>query len=187
MVAQVLRLSNPTLTRAGHRLLVVLAHHHNAKTGLCCPGHALLGRELLIGKRQVIRLVHSLEKDGWIDVVPGQGRGRLSLYRIKLPPPDVIHRKGDISRTDAGRKGDISGPEGPRKGDILGHVPITVVEHDREKTEQVDAVARAPEATSPDPDAWVMLNRTYGLHLVCGANHQPGTPCYGSPSAGDFP
>jgi hypothetical protein len=110
-ISRVLRLSNPNLSRSAHKLLLILAYHTNHLTGLTCPGHRLLAQELLITERQVIRLVHRLEKDGWIEVVRGQGRGHLSVYRIKLDPTEVIHRKGDILPPAPRRKGDISGQE----------------------------------------------------------------------------
>jgi len=166
MVTQVLRLSNPNLTRACQRFLVVLAHHYNDHTGLCCPGHRLLARELLVSERQVKRLVHDAAKAGFLDVLPGQGRGHLSTFRLKVPPPEVIHRKGDISRNDAAGKGDIFGPEGPRKGDILGCAPIKVVEQEREKTEQDDAralVLRSREADAADfARTYDAYNRQFG-------------------------
>jgi hypothetical protein len=39
------------------------------------------------------------------------------------------------------------------------------------------------KVTDYDADAWLIQNRYYGRHLVCGAMHQPGTPCYLLPAA----
>jgi DNA-binding transcriptional MocR family regulator len=148
-VAQVLGLSNPNLTRACQKLLIVLAHYENARTGLCCPGHEVLSRKLMVSKRQVIRLVKQSQKDGWLDVIPGQGRGHLSVYKLKLPPPEEPPIKGDISRNDAGGKGDFLSQTHSRKGDILGRA-YKEVEQTRDKTEQ-ESSARAfkPEMQSP--------------------------------------
>jgi DNA-binding MarR family transcriptional regulator len=98
MLAHVLRFSNPQVSRAEHKLLMVLAYHTNHETGLAYPGHRLLAQELLITERQVKNLVRRLVKAGWLEVKPGQGRGHLSVYRIKIPPDDVIYRKGEILR-----------------------------------------------------------------------------------------
>jgi DNA-binding MarR family transcriptional regulator len=107
MLAQVLRFSNPLVSRAEHKLLMILAYHTNHDTGLAYPGRRLLAQELLITERHVKRLVQGLVKAGWLEVKPGQGRGHLSVYRIKVPPDEVIHRKGDMSRRRPPRKGDI--------------------------------------------------------------------------------
>ncbi|SRR6266511_3007092 len=107
MLAQVLRFSNPQVSRAEHKLLMVLAYHTNHETGLAYPGHRLLAQELLLTERHVKRLVHGLVKAGWLEVKPGQGRGHLSVYQIKIPPDEVIHRKGDMSRRRRPGKGDI--------------------------------------------------------------------------------
>src|SRR3989442_11492141 len=95
MIAQVLKMSNARLSRAEHRMLMVLAYHTNRETGFAYPGHRLLAKELLITTRQVIKLIQRLEKAGWIEVRRGQGRGHLSVYRLKVAP-EVIHRKGEL-------------------------------------------------------------------------------------------
>jgi hypothetical protein len=111
MIAHVLRWANPQVSRAEHKLLMVLAYHTNHETGLAYPGRRLLAQELLITERHVKRLVHRLVKAGWLQVKPGQGRGHLSVYRITIPPDEVIHRKGDRSPRRRPEKGDILAPE----------------------------------------------------------------------------
>jgi Sugar transport-related sRNA regulator N-term len=107
MLAQVLRFSNPQVSRTEHKLLMVLAYHTNYETGLAYPGRRLLAQELFITERHGKRLVRVLVKAGWLEVKAGQGRGHLSVYWIKIPPDEVIHRKGDISRRRRPGKGDI--------------------------------------------------------------------------------
>jgi hypothetical protein len=124
MLAHVLRFSNPQVSRAEHKLLMVLAYHANHETGLAYPGRRRLAQELLITERHVKRLVQGLVKAGWLEVKPGQGRGHLSVYRITIPPDEVIHRKGDISRRRRPGKGDIFAQE---KGTFRG-APNNVVE-----------------------------------------------------------
>jgi Sugar transport-related sRNA regulator N-term len=141
MLAQVLRFSNPQVSRAEHKLLMVLAYHTNYETGLAYPGRRLLAQELLITERHVKRLVHALVKAGWLEVKPGHGRGHLSVYRIKLPPDEVIHRKGDILRRRPPRKGDIFAPE---KGTFSR--ALTKVVEPRERNLQAGALA--PEEQS---------------------------------------
>jgi hypothetical protein len=145
MLAQVLRFSNPQLSRAEHKLLVVLAYHTNHETGLAYPGHRRLAQELLITERQVKNLVRRLVKAGWIEVNPGQGRGHLSVYRLTLPPDDVIHRKGEISQRPIARKGEILRPE---KGKFC-----VAPNKEVEPTERnLQAGARAPIQDRPLPE-----------------------------------
>src|SRR5213593_1880544 len=117
MLAHVLHFSNPQVSRAEHKLLMVLAYHTNHETGLAYPGHRLLAQELLITERQVKNLVRRVVKAGWLEVKPGQGRGHLSVYRITIPPDDVIHRKGEISPRPRAGKGEILRQE---KGKFCG-------------------------------------------------------------------
>jgi hypothetical protein len=42
MIAQVLKMSNARLSRAEHRMLMVLAYHTSRETGFAYPGHRLL-------------------------------------------------------------------------------------------------------------------------------------------------
>jgi hypothetical protein len=39
------------------------------------------------------------------------------------------------------------------------------------------------QAKDPDLHEWAMKGPVYGTHRVCGADHQPGTPCYLPPAA----
>jgi hypothetical protein len=140
MIAHVPRLSNPDLSSGAHKLFILLAHHTNYKTGLACPGHRLLAQEMRVTERHIKRLVRELVKSGQVDVIHGEGRGHLSTYRIKLPPPEVIHRKGDMSTEAPARKGDIFAPDPGEKG-TFSHPPIDEVEQ-REKTEQAVSLSR---------------------------------------------
>ena len=164
MIAQVLRLSNGTLPRAAHKLLMVLAYHHNATTGLICPGHRLLAQELLITARQVRNLVRTLEKLGWLEVRHGQGRGHLSVYRIKIPPDAVIHRKGEISQRPIARKGEILRPE---KGKFCG-APHKEVEP-RERNLQ--ACAHAPGQDDSPPECLGDSHRGWRYCDRCQRSH----------------
>jgi Sugar transport-related sRNA regulator N-term len=142
MLAHVLRFANPQVSRAEHKLLMVLAYHTNHETGLAYPGRRLLAQELLITERHVKRLVYRLVKAGWLEVKPGQGRGHLSVYRIKIPPDEVIHRKGDLSRRRHSGKGDIFAQE---KGTFRRALNNVVEPRER----NLDALALERQATKP--------------------------------------
>jgi hypothetical protein len=45
----------------------------------------------------------------------------------------------------------------------------------KEKTER--SAPLSEKVKDEDPDEWIMINRVYGTHRVCGALHQPGAPC----------
>jgi hypothetical protein len=146
MIAQVLRFSNPLLTRPQKNLLLVLAYHTNHATGLAFPGHRLLSQELLVTERQVKHLVRRVVKAGWVEVRPGQGRGHLSVYRLTLPPDDVIHRKGEVSAASAPEK---RGNRAPEKGKSAAP-PYKEVEPQERK----EAPVRSHETEEAETRIW---------------------------------
>jgi hypothetical protein len=127
MIAQVLSLPKSNLSRGAHTLLLLIAHHTNHRTGLAFPGHRLLAQELRVTERHIKRLIHEVWKLGYLQMIPGQGRGHLTVYRLQVSPPEVIHRKGDIPPAAPKKKGDIAAPIPAEKG-TLPHPPIDVVE-----------------------------------------------------------
>lgn len=158
MLAQVLRFSNPILTRPQKNLLLVLAYHTNPTSGLAYPGHRLLALELMITERQVKTLVRRVVKTGWVEVRPGQGRGHLSVYRLTLPPDEVIPRKGEMLNSPSPEK---RGNPAPEKGKSAV-TPYKEVEREKKGEMGSPWMASRPE--------------TYRECPLCQINHQPG-PC----------
>jgi len=166
MLAQVLRLSNPLLSRPQKNLLLVLAYHTNRETGLAYPGHRLLSQELMITTRQVRNLVHQVEKAGWVEVRRGQGRGHLTVYRLKLDPEEVIPRKGEMVYAPSSEKRGNPAPEKGKSAAEKGKSTVTpIYEVEREKKEMETGLAPVQSRRG-----------TYSQCPLCGVHHQPG-PC----------
>jgi hypothetical protein len=77
--------------------------------------------------------------------------------------------------------GQASSPElpvvDPREKKELTTTPATADQSSGEANDN-SAGASPRLATGRPPLEWAMQNRYYGMHRVCGALHQPGTPCY---------
>jgi len=64
----------------------------------------------------------------------------------------------------------------------LTTTPATIVQVSQEAKDPSAGAERLMARVHPPPE-WLMHNRYYGMHRVCGALHQPGTPCYLIPAA----
>jgi hypothetical protein len=73
-------------TNAEFRLLVVLARHHNRRTGRCDPGLRLLADETGFSKAYVVKLVQALENRGELaaDRAAKGGKGNRTNYSFPL-------------------------------------------------------------------------------------------------------
>ena len=73
-------------TNAEFRLLVVLARHHNRRSGRCDPGLQLLADETGLSKSYVVKLVQVLEGRGElaVDRNPKGGKGNRANYSFPL-------------------------------------------------------------------------------------------------------
>lgn len=81
-------------------LLIAIAEHANAATGLASPGNELLARETRISERQVQRLLHQLVDAGFIEIAEhGGGRGRVRQLRM-LFAPAVTERAQRVTNHD---------------------------------------------------------------------------------------
>ena len=65
-------------------VLLVLASHADEKNFECYPGRDLLCRESAMSARNMIRCLNSLEAMGELTIDRGNGRGRMTTYRISL-------------------------------------------------------------------------------------------------------
>ncbi len=66
-------------------VLLCLAWHHNGKTGLCCPGTALIAEETCLGLSTVKKALKSLEGKGLIGRMPWK---RGSAYMLAIVEPE---------------------------------------------------------------------------------------------------
>lgn len=87
-------------------VLAHLANHANDDGQSCYPSIARVARMCRISDRSVQRAIVELEKEGWLTVVRGTGKGNFSQYTLnvaKLQRVTSTPSKGDIDDT----KGDI--------------------------------------------------------------------------------
>jgi hypothetical protein len=125
MLAHVLRFSNPQVSRAEHKLLMVLAYHTNHETGMSYPGRRLLAQELLITERHVrvlttcnrkpplrcrigvwgiLGLPHPVQIEvvlsERVDVFPHQRSGQAQCGVIDFMPfrAEVVNQRADVQR-----------------------------------------------------------------------------------------
>jgi DNA-binding MarR family transcriptional regulator len=73
-------------TNAEFRLLVVLARHHNRRTGRCDPGSVRLSEETGLARSHVVKLLRDLEHRGEItpDGSGKGGRAKRQQFRLTL-------------------------------------------------------------------------------------------------------
>jgi hypothetical protein len=88
-------------------------------------------------------------------------------YLYLLPTPTDMEKVND----DAEK---VNTDPGKGKASVN---PKEVLRTSKDNTERV--AFEMEKVKDPDPGEWIMQNRVYGQHHVCGALHQPGTPCPG--------
>jgi hypothetical protein len=181
MVANVRRFSKAT----GYAkfLLLTIASHLHPQAVYAFPALETLARETTLSKPTVIHLIRTLEALGELEVRRGHGRGHANHYRVTIwhepprarsAPANPDQPKGNPS-DDHFPEEKVSGRaekviEDPEKGNPSGY--------SKERLERKDLETGAREKVIEDVDEWIMKNAIYGTHLACGADHQPGTPCY---------
>ena len=81
------------LTAREKLVLLLLSDHHNEHTGQCNPGKKRLAEQAMSSSRHLHRVLRSLERKGFIVVVPGGGR-YTNQYLLTcldpLPTPDTM-------------------------------------------------------------------------------------------------
>lgn len=80
-------LRQPVTDAVAKLIIISLADHHNASTGLCCPGRARLMEAGCCDQSTVKRKLAWLVKNGWIKVVPrhdANGRQTSNQYELKM-------------------------------------------------------------------------------------------------------
>jgi hypothetical protein len=164
-------------------LLLTIASHINPQLGWAWPSLETLAHEITKGKPYTIKLIRALEALGELEVRRGHGRGHANHYRVTIwhepprarsAPANPDQPKGNPS-DDHFPEEKVSGRaekviEDPEKGNPSGY--------SKERLERKDLETGAREKVIEDVDEWIMKNAIYGTHLACGADHQPGTPCY---------
>jgi hypothetical protein len=170
-------------------LLLTIASYINPATGWAWPSLDTLVHVTGFGKPYLLKMIRSLEAFGELEVRRGRGRGHSNHYRITLyhePPPE---------RPEESNNDHVKG--NPRGNPLLGEKvidePEKVIEgalngnpsgYSKERLERKLFESSAQKKViDHDADEWLMQNCYYGMHLVCGALHQPGTPCYLIPAA----
>lgn len=160
-------------------LLLTLASYVNPLTGWAWPSLLTLAHVTGFGKPYILKMLQALEALGELEVRRGRGRGHANHYRMTIhhEPPPAPRRKGNPRENLLSEEKVIGGAEkvieDPEKGNPS--------DYSKERLERKDLETGAREKVIEDAGEWVMLNRYYGRHLLCGANHQPGTPCYLAP------
>jgi hypothetical protein len=178
MVAQVRDFSK---SRGDARfLLTIIASYVNPYTGWAWPSLATLAHVTTKGKPYLLKLMHALEALGELEVRRGHGRGHPNHYRIT-----ICHERPPEPR----EKGNPSDDHFPGEK-VIGEAEkvIDALEKGNPSDNPKEILERkflervAPEKViNQHPGEWVMENRVYGWHRVCGHKHQPGTPCYPLP------
>lgn len=109
------------LKDAEHRVLIRLAHHHNHKTGLCCPGHAEIAAAIGAGERTVRRATEALRDAG---IIAWKRNGRLRRIEYTLLflsdrsdltgyyPPDRSGLSGHSEEAAESNRSDLTGDSG---------------------------------------------------------------------------
>ena len=165
-------------------LLLTIASYSNPHTGWAWPSLETLAHVTSFGKPYLLNMIQSLEALGDLEVRRGRGRGHSNHYRITLryePPPERSEQDNDDQLKGNPRENHFPREmvtergekvmEGVGKGNSSGY--------SKERLESKFLESLADEQVIDyDPDEWLMQNRYYGTHRVCGALHQPGTPCY---------
>jgi hypothetical protein len=80
-------LRQPVQDAKAKLMLISLADHHNASTGLCCPSRALLAEAAVCDERTVKRKLADLVEQGWITVEARfccNGRQTSNSYRLRM-------------------------------------------------------------------------------------------------------
>jgi Helix-turn-helix domain len=88
-------------------VLILLANHAGSDDWSCWPSINLLAREARLTRRQVQRIVRTLEASGEITTEVGGGRGHATLY--------FVSRQTSMGATPVSRRKDVALSEG--KGD----------------------------------------------------------------------
>jgi hypothetical protein len=163
-------------------LLLTIASHMNPQLGWAWPSLETLAHEITKGKPYTIKLIRALEALGELEVRRGHGRGHANHYRVMLchEPPRARSAPADPDQPKGNPTDDLCSEEkviGPAEKVIDAPEKGNRSDYSKEILERKLLERVAPEKVTAAAE-WVMLNRYYGLHLVCGANHQPGTPCY---------
>jgi DNA-binding transcriptional MocR family regulator len=74
-----------------HKLvLIVLAHHVNAESGLCCPSQATIADRCIVSERTVRQILSDLEEDGFIKRnkrMTRRGRSSDTFVLLGAPQP----------------------------------------------------------------------------------------------------
>lgn len=70
------------ITTTEFAVALVLVWHRNEKTGLCCPGQAMVAREAKLTERGARKALASLERKGIITV---RRKGRANRYFFNCP------------------------------------------------------------------------------------------------------
>jgi hypothetical protein len=190
MVAQVRDFSK---SRGDARfLLTMIASYVNPHTGWAWPSLATLAHVTTKGKPYLLKLIHALEALGELEVRRGRGRGHPNHYRITIgyeparDAPEKGHRSENLSLEEKVILNTEKVIHGWRKGNPSGYSK-GVLHTLKEILESGGRGEKVTEDKDPaDQGEWIMKNRYYGTHRVCGADHQPGTPCptYGIPEGG---
>jgi len=186
MVANVRRFSKST----GYAkfLLLTIASHLHPQAVYAFPSLDTLARETTLSKPTVIHLIRTLEALGELEVGRGHGRGHPNRYRVTIdyeaPPEGSTEGDDDppkgkptlyLLKPEKVNEGAEKVKGDPGKGQASVN-PKEVLRTSKHTTER--AAIEMEKVKAPDADEWVMLNRYYGMHRVCGHAHQPGTPCY---------
>jgi biotin operon repressor len=171
-------------------LLLTIASHLHPQAVYAFPSLDTLARETTLSKPTVIHLIRTLEALGELEVRRGHGRGHPNRYRVTIAheasPERSIEDDDDqpkgqprlyLLTPEKVNEGAEKVNDTPGKGQA-GLDPKEVLRTSKDTTERVAIDMEKVKDKDPDADEWVMLNRYYGMHRVCGHAHQPGTPCY---------
>lgn len=137
-------------------VLLLLAWHHNGKTGECRPSERLLADESGMGERTVRRALAALIEDGLV-VTTRPGRTRANRYHFPgLDRPPRLLEEGEMA---SGREGEVSSEQ---------ERTLEPEQNGKADTDRGSPTVRRP-AVSPDPalDDAVQKITDYLLGMGC--------------------
>jgi hypothetical protein len=187
-------------------LLLTIASHLHYQAEYTYPSLDTLARETTLSKPTVLKLITVLIALGELEVLRGHGRGHSNRYRVTIAheaPPERSAEEQDDQPKGQGRADQHpppwsiedydDQPKGKPKLYLLpsaietekvndppqkGQASVDAKEVLRTSKENTERDAPLSEKVKdPDHDEWIMHNRVYGTHFLCGAMHQRGTPC----------
>ena len=120
------------LSPAVVKVAIRLALFRNIKSGRCDPSYAALAEGAHVSERTAIRAIGKLERDGWLTIDRGNGRGNRNQFALTLPPERVTLESGFTAEKGDSREAERV-TERVKKGDRARQKRVTQLCHSNTK------------------------------------------------------